>query len=302
MGPIEAPTDGTQSSPDLTMELSGGATLTGRVLVSEGVDPEGVIVAISHADGHVVLTETAADGAYRFEQLTPGPWQVRRGSLENLEWLRMSRAYSEPEDAPEIQADVELEAGVEAAYDLDFTDETPCTVNGWLAMDGAWEPGWSLSLFQEDRRASGVVAGDGHFQTTFLGSGEATLTFYSTASTGEKRQLTRQVPLKAGSSELRWSALTGSVSLTAVPDPAPSHTGDNLLGYALVQTSPDGWSWSVSFDPSSSGTWTFDGVPSGRIELRRRQQKRNWTVLSWPVIGSFDVGAGERLEFQVPGK
>ena len=169
-------------------------------------------------------------------------------------------------------------------------------------MDGAWEPGWSLSLFQEDRRASGVVAGDGHFQTTFLGSGEATLTFYSTASTGEKRQLTRQVPLKAGSSELRWSALTGSVSLTAVPDPAPSHTGDNLFGYALVQTSPDGWSWSVSFDPSSSGTWTFDGVPSGRIELRRRQQKRNWTVLSWPVIGSFDVGAGERLEFQVPGK
>ena len=302
VGPIEAPADGTQSSPDLAIELDEGATLTGRVLVSEGIDPEGVTVAISHGDGHVLLTNAAADGAYRFERLTPGPWQVRRGSPENLEWLRSSRTYPDSGDAPEIQADVELEADVAATYDLDFTSEEPCTVSGWLALDGAWEPGWSLLFYQENRRMNGAVDRDGHFQATFLGSGEATLTFYSTASTGEKRRLTRQVPLKAGSSEMRWSALSGSVRLSNIPEPASSHTGDNLHGYALVQTSADGWSWSVSFDPSSSGTWTFNGVPSGRVELRRRQRKRNWSVLTWPVIGSFDVGAGEQIEFQVPGK
>ncbi len=299
-GPIQLDPRGPGAATSLAIALPQGAGLMGRMLVAEGVDVGGATVAITHADGHVHLAETDEQGAYRFEHLTPGSWQVRRGTLDNLEWLRMSRTYPDPDDAPGIRADVELVDGVTTTYDLDFTHEVPCTVTGWLTVDGGWESGWRARLTQGELYASGIVGPDGRFRLHFLGSDEAQLSFFSTSPTGEWRRLDRGVELSQGASEVRWSSLTGSVTVTDLPEPAKSSSGAREFDYALVREGNDGWTWSVRFNANASGEWTFAGVPSGPVELRRRRHARDREIDRWPVVGSFDIIAGERSEFTVP--
>ena len=104
----------------LEFELTRGAGLEGRILVAEGIDVVGMIVAICHADGHVRSAVVGPDGRYRFELLTPGAWQVVRGTADNQDWLRTSAQWPVYEEDAEVPVHVTLADGETRTYDLDF--------------------------------------------------------------------------------------------------------------------------------------------------------------------------------------
>ncbi|MCY3001626.1 MAG: hypothetical protein NTV21_07470 [Planctomycetota bacterium] len=65
-----------QDPSALEFELVRGGVIEGVVILPEGADAEGTIVGVSRGDGFVRTLRTGPDGRFRFEGLTPGPWQV----------------------------------------------------------------------------------------------------------------------------------------------------------------------------------------------------------------------------------
>ncbi len=60
---------------DLT--LSVGGAIAGRVFADDGLSPAGAIVGASRGDGFPRTATVGDDGVFRYEGLTPGPWEVR---------------------------------------------------------------------------------------------------------------------------------------------------------------------------------------------------------------------------------
>ncbi len=73
LGPMSA-REATGTAHDV--ELTRGGAIEGRVLRPDGRDGAGVIVGINCGDGDARTVRAGPGGAYRFELLRPGPWQV----------------------------------------------------------------------------------------------------------------------------------------------------------------------------------------------------------------------------------
>jgi hypothetical protein len=112
-GPLEP-----HSAGDLTLELTEGGAIEGRVLLPDGADAEGVIVGINHGDGRGQTQRAGPEGRFFFSTLTPGNWQVRRCEAE----LDPSTTTSASSDqVPTIEWNCTVAAGKTTRYDLDLT-------------------------------------------------------------------------------------------------------------------------------------------------------------------------------------
>jgi RNA polymerase sigma factor (sigma-70 family) len=115
--------DPTEDPDDLVLELTRGGTLEGRVLVDEGQSAEGIIVGINRGDVEPRTLRSGPGGAYRFDGLTPGKWQVlacerelQAGSVTIMS-LSNDDASSEPR---ELEWSCDVQAGRTTLHDLDL--------------------------------------------------------------------------------------------------------------------------------------------------------------------------------------
>ena len=209
------------------LRLGAGAALEGRVRVAEGVDVAGTIVAISRADGHVESVVVDEKGSYRFDDLTPGKWQVQRGTADNQQWLRTSRLWPVYDEDLEIPVSVELSAGSTASYDLDFTHEQLCTVRGRFDVDSGVGRGWRVSLGCISR-ASGTLDPSGDFVLSVLGPGSARLTFWKATPGGEAWSISRALTLAGGDNSFELSPCDrlGRLGGFGCPGRTPSRDSD----------------------------------------------------------------------------
>ncbi|HTF87653.1 MAG TPA: sigma-70 family RNA polymerase sigma factor [Planctomycetota bacterium] len=116
LGPIDV----AELSPevDLDIALTRGGAIEGRVLLPDGQDGEGAIVAINHGDGEPRTRRAGANGFFRFEGLTPGKWQVLARDVE----LDPSRhTFESTKDSKPIEWTCEVSAGRTTRHDLDLT-------------------------------------------------------------------------------------------------------------------------------------------------------------------------------------
>ena len=77
LGLLDPPT-----ADELTLELTAGGSIEGRVLLPDGADATGVLVGVNHGDGHARTLRAGPDGRFRFDALPPGPRQVLRCESE----------------------------------------------------------------------------------------------------------------------------------------------------------------------------------------------------------------------------
>lgn len=113
LGPLDPLTAG-----ELTLELTVGGSLEGRVLLPDGADATGVLVGINHGDGHPRTLRAGPEGRFRFDALAPGPWQVLRQDAEIDPSSTTTMSTDEPH---EIEWSCTVEAGRTTRYDLDLS-------------------------------------------------------------------------------------------------------------------------------------------------------------------------------------
>ena len=107
------------NSSALTIEIVRGGILEGVVILPNGADAEGTVVGISRCDGFPRTQRAAAGGRFRFENLTPGPWQVLRRERD-FDPTSMSTSTSRGPGTP-IEWSCEVSDGRTTRFDLDLS-------------------------------------------------------------------------------------------------------------------------------------------------------------------------------------
>jgi len=113
LGPLEPSAPG-----ELRIELTGGGSIEGRVLLPDGADAEGVVVGVSRGDGHPRTLRAGPEGRFRFDHLMPGRWQVQRRESELDPSSVTTMSNSNP---VEIEWSCTVEPGRVTRFDLDLT-------------------------------------------------------------------------------------------------------------------------------------------------------------------------------------
>ena len=166
LGPLAIETS--RSLDGLEVELTSGGVIEGRVLVSTGEDPSGVIVGLNHGDGEARTFRTGPDGSYRFEQLASGLWELSHRS-EELSLGSSSSTIGPNSGSTGIAWSCEVFADETTFFDLDLRAREPALLSGLLDLQGADATGWTASLryvewFRAQPLGSTLTDAEGRFE------------------------------------------------------------------------------------------------------------------------------------------
>lgn len=147
VGPVKLESEGVNA--DIELELREPGELRGKVLVAPGRTPDGIVVGVSNGAGFANVRTVGPDGAFRFDALAPGAWQVRhcRAGLAPTEPLATSRGIGSALE--QIAPDVVIEAGGTAEVVLDLVNENQCALVGRFEMTGLVPSIWQAGVFEE---------------------------------------------------------------------------------------------------------------------------------------------------------
>lgn len=128
---------------DISIAITRGGVLRGAVIDPTGGDVSGTIVGISRGDTYGRTVRVGADGEFRFERLTPGPFEVVIREEEILP-ERNSSVGGGP--AKPIPFNCRIAEGETTVFDLHLPGE-PATLNGRILIDGKAPRAWKAGLY-----------------------------------------------------------------------------------------------------------------------------------------------------------
>ena len=135
-----------RGAADLVIELAAGGGLAGEVLAPEGLELEGSFVHASDGGGVERSRVLDATGAFRFDDLQPGAWQVT--------WLSQRERFLNPRLYPvpsaSRRADCHVAAGETSTHVIDLRARRPATLEGRLSVAGEDAGGWSVRVWRID--------------------------------------------------------------------------------------------------------------------------------------------------------
>ncbi len=276
------------SGEEVEIELGPGGTLEGDVLVGASRAPQGVVVAASRGDGLARSVRTDAEGHFRFERLTPGPWRVETRDTEpSMEVL----AVANSEEERDFRWNCEIVEGRATRLDLELSTLSDVLLDGLFRVDGFPASGWSATLERRghDRRAAPlpgrVIDESGAFQLE-APAGSYDLVLRSPEG-GDvlivaRRQLELEGELHTWSGEIATGTLAGRVeeggaALRLVR--GPYREGDREI---------------TTFSSSADGSFEAAGVPAGEASFQLEGEGDYG--LGWQYLRSVTIAAGGRTE------
>jgi len=288
LGPLHFESGAGASGVDLV--LGRGGAIAGRVIVPAGEEPSGRIVGLSRGDGHGFTGRTDAAGAYRFEGLTPGKWQVvwRKDEISTNS-TTSSRSSGRDSRPGEIPWDCEVHEGRTTHFDLDLRALQLATLSGRFLLGGGAPRDWSASLSSRDDPAlqdeSASLDPSGRFHLTSAAAGSFTLSFRgelggTLASASADIRLApgentyeADVPAGALRGRLRNASLAPDSQLEFVSEAYPG-----LVFRTNLQANPDG----------SFGAELLPAGPA-RLEYRTVSGKNETKTLEVPKDGIAEL-------------
>jgi hypothetical protein len=287
-----------ESRAGIELELPTPSTIFGRVLVAAGVEVEGTVVGITRGDGHVRTQTVGKNGAYSFEGLASGRWQVRRCEPAALESLRKGRIRPQAE-MTSLPHDLQLPSGSRVEFDLDLLDELPCRVSGSLTFDGIPAEGWQIQLGVHGEQLLMHTDAEGLFRATVRRPGQGFLGAMSGSAAARWVVLTRPVELVAGDNAFDLDFVTGTVSLSGLLPSPLDLVGPFSGSYALRFVDPqDQTTWFTVFDPEEDGARTLSGIPVGAVDLHRRTlESQGPDPSTWPRLETLTVEQGRSTDY-----
>jgi RNA polymerase sigma factor (sigma-70 family) len=286
VGPLDL--DPKSAARELEIELGSGGAIEGRVLVPPGPDAAGTLVGASCGDGRVLTQRVGSDGAFRFERLAAGGWQVRQ--LESESWgTSMTTGGRTP---PPIDWDCAVVEERTTRFDLDLTGAERALVAGRLRFDGKPSEGWG-ALLNEGTTWTGseVVQGNvdpgGKFALEAR-PGPHYLVLETTEGALGDRAVGLPLDLAPGENEVDIDLATGSLVV--------EHASGERLVYAVQGR--DGSISLVALKPDASGRCEVSLVPVGAGRIAEMQEVFDPAV--WPTLATVEVRKGQQATVVLP--
>jgi len=279
---------------ELELVLGSGGALEGRVRLRDGRDPEGIIVALNRADGFPRTLRADAEGRFRFEELTPGAWQLSSAKRE-FNPNQHGGAYATREGWS-LPTNCVVVEGETTYMDLDLRDHEQGELEGRLTLDGSPARDWLVEAWPDGVRAfSGelprtALDAEGRFRFTFDELGPRRLHFSPAPELGLEGQILLVVPVEGGRNEWSRDLRTGALSGRCSPIPA---------GDSLTLTSPRGAvpSFWFTIRPDLDDRYLVFGVPAGRAEILHHSGRLEQEP---ERLGELVIEAGVELTFDLP--
>jgi hypothetical protein len=291
----------------IELELARAGSLRGRVLTRPDSSPEGLVVGITSGDGWLRTRTVGAEGEFRFDDLAPGPWQVRR-CLEHVGAAQRLKSFRR---GPPVEWDCIVDSGATTVFDLDLRDEDSCVLSGRFSYAEKAATGWSASLLEGtvtiDSQAAALerceLDTDGKFRLSLSKPGAYLLALHGPDGivVGDRVELLR------GETQWERAIATGRLVLDHVPTWQEMSRSqrrcllrwDGEGALSLADAVP-----LSAKEPVAPVTLT---VPAGRIRLVLAPFSRSmgFAILS-PAddvfLAEIDVQVGAEVHFDLAGK
>ncbi|MEQ8764331.1 MAG: carboxypeptidase-like regulatory domain-containing protein [Planctomycetota bacterium] len=262
IGPF--PLDPETGADGLDLELTGGGRLRVRVVGTQGLDPNRIIVGVSRGDGHAMTRQLGPDGTVTFERLTPGPWHVtQRQELLDPNRTSSSRSSRDGEEQV-IPSNCVVVDGRLTELTLDI-QSSAARVDGRLTFDGRAPAGWKASIDAENAPVQAAVRPDGTFELMVSEPGRYRLLLSGSLAGGAEMNISEEIEI--GETPTPWAAdlLTGTIE-GRVGGPAPGRARLTFNGI-----DPDGRRLWANATIGDDGHYRISGFPAseGMLHLNR---------------------------------
>ncbi len=274
----------------LSVELGVGGALEGRVLVAEGSPAHGTLVGISRGDGFPRSERAGPDGAFRFEGLTPGRYDVR--AIAVAPDANTSSESIDEMEATESPWVCEVREGETTRYDLDLRAPRSARLEGSVRLGGAWVGaevrfGTAIDL-GPTRPPVALVDADGRFAFDVEGTGWRHLRIDAMEKSGATVSLVDSPAIDPGVQ--RWGVdeeagrIEGRVT-------GPREGSLEIL----VRARPDGVIYAARVRPGPDGAFVVERAPAGEVRVRRLEPDGELG----PVVKAV-VTPGEAAKVELP--
>lgn len=288
---VAGPFDVLAGTPEREVEIAlvRGGAIEGSVRAADGHTIANALVAASRADGHARSQRTDGDGAFRFDALTPGGWQVRLVQSERDGVGAPHRQTTSLGVArTPIAWDCEVVDGGVTRFDLVRSEPVVVVLRWPLVLDAANAKAGSATLlgaFDSTDHTVALVPStlEGGLVARLPRAGRCELGV-EVQSAGHALRWTRRVELAPGKAVIDASFGFGTLRGRVLELRAGSqlvHTwtagGDSIR--VQVACSPDG-RFVLPFAPAGSGTLALESID-------RPRRERGVEV---PAGGDVDIG------------
>lgn len=297
-GPLEL--DAVAGLSELEFALDMGGTLEGRVIAAKGRTPAGVIVAVNRADAAPRTQVVGPDGAYRFEHLTPGPYELKK-VREEFTGINSTGMNNSPGAKPKAKLDgFVIQLGATTRRDLDLSEDEPAILEVALTLNGAAAKNWGLTLWPADTNVvtdelpSGTTDSTGHARIESERKGDVVVWLKPPPELASDLRMGERLTLRPGSNpwsyDIRVGSLEGRIASAA------GSTAHYRVRRANVSGDED---LGTMFKLDPEGRFTLPLAPAGELVLERLDPQAPGET-QWQSVGRATVTAAQTARIELP--
>ncbi len=268
----------------ISITLSKGGSLAGKVSLSATDNARRPVIVISRGDGVIRTQRVNAGGRYRFDYLTPGPWIVRKFDQDiTLAPDGLKTVFGKP--FTKLPSNCELFEGHLTTYDFGDVKPAACELTGRVRLGDLSIDGWRAEL-----RAEGLAGGpsvrtplenDGRFALRTPIAGRYQLMLGGRPD-GAVVRIQATLTLKPGKTDWTFDHDAAEVTVQTVRrqgQPARRlvlrwHDGE-VLFLSPIRFGPDG-QFKVT-------------MPKGKVDVVHQTSRSAMGPLTWPLVQSCNV-------------
>jgi RNA polymerase sigma factor (sigma-70 family) len=247
---------------EITLELSRGGSVQGRVIEAPDATAAGVLVAITNGDGYLFTTRSDAEGAFHFDTLAAGHWFLRHCEREYDPGSEVNAHEASGFDPSLTTFDVS--DGQTTSCDLDLR-AAACALHGVITLGNAAPRAWSVDLLAAGSEADASIGtttdAEGRFQIQPMVLGPHRLRLATSTADDRDQRIECAVEIARGANEWSLSFDTGSIDGECAPNATVVHTWKDGRGATCT----------TRVVADSQGRFHVDAAPSGtaRIAVQR---------------------------------
>ncbi len=295
--PLEAGPEHARSG--LELRMGNGGSIEGRVLLPVGQSIVGTIVGISRADGLPQSQRVDPEGRFRFDRLTPGPWEVRVIDAEIDP--RRATAHFGQGDGRGIEWSCEVFEGELTEYDIDLRHHERSVVFGRARLGTHDMTGWTARLGPVVGRAdaevvaSDEVTADGRFR---LDAEPGTYRLVLSAPLESEGRLEIRETLTLAPGEREWTFDHDAGRLTGEGAPVDQRA-ETFFEYLWGDDLGDAVHAIVRIVPDEQGRFVLPVVPTGPAVVRSKKPGNEVTWVPWETVAEVVVAPDDTLHVRL---
>ena len=277
--------------PEVELELVRGGAIEGRVITPEGENPVGTVVGISRGDTAGRTLRVKADGEYRFEGLTPGPWRVviRDDEIRSGSTTTTHRDNGRTVPYESLDWDCQVLDGETTFHDVRQKGAAEWTFEGTLTTSDTNSVPWGAKLippqafFADNGFDEVILDEDGNFSIPVEKPGEAQLVLHGAWAGVTEYYIVK--PVHSGTDSPYTLDLS---TATLVLEGVDAWDGQDMPKLAFVHEGASDMMVLIAVGGDEEGVCRMERVPTGKSRIVR-PSKDNMDPRAWETVREIEV-------------